>query len=155
MAKTYSLVDRVIADHPTLKFSAADDYYWSPHTKTVHYTTPSSDTDQLMLLHEVAHALLDHRKFENDIQLLRIEREAWAHVKEVLAPRYQLAMDEDLQEDMLDTYRDWLHARSKCPGCSLTGLQTGDATYSCLACDGDWRVNDARRCALRRFAATT
>ena len=155
MAKTNSFVVKLTGDFPDIHFVSSDDFYWSPSTKTVYTASVKNDQDRVTLLHEVAHALLDHRHFARDIDLLRVEREAWDYAKKTLAPRYDVMFDNDLMEDMLDSYRNWLHARSTCPLCSLTGLQTGTATYHCLGCAHDWRVNDARRCGLKRYALTT
>lgn len=152
MAKTNSLVAKLQADFPGVNFASGDDFYWSPRTKTVYYAEKSGDDSQITLLHELSHALLDHRQFERDIDLLKIEREAWDYARDVLAPRYNFAISEDVIERMIDTYRDWLHARSTCPSCSMTGVQTAEATYHCLGCSRDWKVNDARRCGLKRYS---
>jgi len=152
MAKISSLKNKLERDFPQLRLEASDDFYWSPSTSTVHYGTVSDDREALTLLHEVAHALLGHRNFKRDIDLLKIEREAWDYVRDVLGPKYGLKTDEEVVENAIDTYREWLHARSKCPHCSLTGIQTGDSQYHCLGCDRDWLVNDARRCGLKRYS---
>jgi hypothetical protein len=75
-------------------------------------------------------------------------------MRRTLAPRYRVAYDDNLIEDALDTYREWLHARSLCPTCGLTGLQTKTSTYVCMNCRCSWRPNDARQCALRRYKLT-
>lgn len=106
------------------------------------------------LLHECGHALLGHAEYKRDIELLPMERAAWDEAL-VLAAQYTLAIDTDLIEDALDTYRDWLHARSLCPTCEATGIQTAPQTYTCLACHHKWRVNEARSCALRRYSKQT
>lgn len=152
MAKTNSLVARLQADFPEVTLVPSDDFYWSPRTKTVHYNENTDGDGRITLLHELAHALLDHQQFKHDIDLLKIEREAWDYAKDVLGPRYNLSVSEDTVEQMIDTYRDWLHARSTCPSCSMTGVQTAEATYHCLGCSRDWKVNDARRCGLKRYS---
>ena len=43
--------------------------------------------------------------------------------------------DEDFVQEKLDTYRDWLHAKSKCKKCGLTGYQTKDGKYHCPRCE--------------------
>ena len=68
-----------------------------------------------------------------------------------LAPEYDVAITDELIEESLDTYRDWLHSRSLCPHCNATGVQTATRHYQCLACHHAWRVNEARTCALRRY----
>lgn len=155
MAKISSLAAKLRKDFPDVSFEKSDDFYWSPSSKTVHIGSESGPDAPVVLLHEVAHALLDHRHFNRDIDLLRIEREAWEYVRTTLAPRYDMAVRDELVEDMIDTYREWLHARSTCPHCAMTGVQTKDATYHCVGCDHDWKVNDARRCGLRRYSLTT
>lgn len=154
MVKTNSLVARLKKDFSGIRFEQSDDFYWSPNTSTVYFTPVKSTEDKLTLLHEVAHALLGHNHFKRDIDLIRIERAAWDRVRDELAPNYDIHATEDDIEDMLDTYREWLHARSTCPHCSMTGIQTDGALYHCLGCGHDWRVNDARRCGLRRYSLT-
>lgn len=155
MAKTSSLAAKLQLDFPDIRFESSDDFYWSPSTSTIHAPVITDKKDTLTLLHEVAHALLGHHHFKRDIDLIRIEREAWDYVRDTLAPRYAIPAREDDIEDMLDTYREWLHARSTCPQCSLTGIQTDTSLYRCLGCGSDWRVNDARRCGLKRYSLAT
>lgn len=152
MAKTNSLNARLASDFPTIHFETSEDFYWSPATKTVFSPEVTSDDERLTLLHEVAHAVLAHNDFKRDIDLLKIEREAWEYVRTTLAPTYGLKTDDETVENAIDTYREWLHARSKCPNCSMTGIQTETSNYHCLSCDQDWRVNEARRCGLKRYS---
>lgn len=143
-----SLVKQLAADFPHLHFVTGDDCRWRPETQTVTYAPVSSSAE---LLHEVGHAQLKHQDFSRDIQLLAMERDAWQYATQTLAPHYGIAIDDATVEIALDSYRDWLHARSLCPQCSATGVQSGRAQYRCLACRTTWRVNDARQCALRRY----
>jgi hypothetical protein len=152
MVKTNSLAVKLTRDFPKLHFETGDDFYWSPSRKTVFLGSLQSSHDAITALHETAHALLSHKHFARDIDLLKIEREAWEYAARELAPRYSLVIDPEFIEDMLDTYRDWLHARSTCPNCSLTGVQTAESLYRCVGCGNEWRVNDARRCGLRRYS---
>lgn len=151
MAVTASLLEQLRNDFPDLTFAAGEDFRWSPEERTIYYDPTAADGDR-SLLHETAHADLNHRDFTRDINLLKLEREAWSHARSVLAPRYDTEIESDVTEAALDSYRDWLHARSLCPQCGQTGLQQADRTYRCLLCDHRWRANDARRCALRRYA---
>jgi hypothetical protein len=155
MAKIDSLTTRLQADYPTVSLEAGDDFYWAPMTRTVYFKHDSTLSDRATLLHEMAHAILDHSNFQRDIDLLKIERAAWDYAKDTLAPRYDVTIDEDRVEDMIDTYREWLHARSKCPKCVMTGIQTKGPTYHCLGCNHSWKVNDARRCGLKRYSLAT
>ena len=102
------------------------------------------------LLHELGHALLKHTGYRYDIELLKMERAAWDKAITV-ASEYGVAIHEDVIEDALDSYRDWLHNRSLCPACGATGMQTAPGSYTCVACNTSWRVNEARTCALRRY----
>lgn len=63
-----------------------------------------------------------------------MESEAWDKARE-LADKYDIEVNEDLVQDELDTYRDWLHARSKCKKCGLTCYQTSDGAYHCPRCE--------------------
>jgi ribosomal protein L37AE/L43A len=143
--KSEPLVTKLVNDFPKLKFEKSDVAHWSPGKKTVFYTR--SDT---RLLHELGHAILDHTDFVQDIELIHLERDAWEKARE-LAPKYKVKITDDVIEAALDDYRDWLHARSLCPKCNQTGIQSRtNLIYSCLNCDARWTVNDARVCGLRR-----
>jgi hypothetical protein len=138
---------RVTGSAPII-FSASDDFHWDHETQTVYYN-PSEPDAAPLLLHETGHALLQHASYPDDISLLAMERDAWTEA-EKLADDLGMAIDSDLVEETLDTYRDWLHARSTCPHCQATGVQESEKLYSCLACHHKWTVNEARICALRR-----
>ena len=152
MPLTRSLLDKLISDHPQITFAEGEDFLWSPETATVYYVVDESDADAL-LIHELAHGLLEHKEYSRDVQLIAMETDAWEKAS-ALAHDYQLNLDDDTVQDHLDTYREWLHARSTCPSCEATGHQSGNNTYTCVACLGNWRVNEARICALRRYQLT-
>lgn len=147
MAKTDSLAKAVAEAFPQLTFKASDDFLWSPDEMTVYFRSDSPEN----LLHETAHGLLEHVSYKRDIDLLKLERDAWTYAKNELGPQFKLVISEDIIEDALDSYRNWLHARSLCPDCAQTGIQNGTDTYLCLGCDKSWRTNEARRCGLRRY----
>jgi hypothetical protein len=148
MPSTTSLLNKLRRDYPDLTFAEGADFRWSPSERTVFY---APQIDFGLLLHEVAHARLGHGEYSLDIELLHMERDAWEYAKTELSKTYSVVIEEEQVEHMLDTYRDWLHARSTCPTCQATGLQTKPNQYSCLACGESWRVNEARTCALRRY----
>lgn len=147
MPSTFLIVPKLASDYPEFTFAAGNNDQWQPHTKTIFY---ASD-DPAIILHELAHAILGHDAYFRDLDLIAIERDAWAHAKEHLAPGYDISITDDTIDASLDSYRDWIHARSICPSCGATGIQTGEKTYKCLACHTTWRVNEARLCALRRY----
>jgi len=139
-------------DYPEFNFTLGDDFIWSHKDKTIYYS--DNDEEISLLFHELAHAVLGHFDYKKDVELLKMEATAWDKAIE-LASKYQIKIDNDLVESTLDTYRDWLHARSTCKNCQATGLEIKKNTYKCLACDNQWRVNDARTCALRRYNLNT
>jgi hypothetical protein len=140
-------------DHPEYTFVPGDHFRWSPDSLEITYD-PSDKHVKEHILHELAHALLGHSDYDRDIQLIAIERDAWHYAKEKLSPQYKIVITDDVIQDSLDTYRDWLHARSTCPNCQATGMQDKKYQYRCLACRNRWRVNDARICGLRRYSLT-
>lgn len=148
MPSTISLISALRRDFPALHFAKGDTFHWSPDEQTVFY---ANTTDTASLLHEVAHAALGHGDYTYDIELIKMERAAWDYVVTALGPTYLVTIDGEQIEAMMDTYRDWLHDRSRCPSCEATGMQTEAKCYTCLACNSSWRVNEARACALRRY----
>ncbi len=152
MQPTKELLSRLRADHPDITIVVGDDFKWSESEQTLMVT--NNPHANVYVLHELAHGILKHTDFSLDIELIRQEREAWDYARSALGPRYGVSIDEDLVEEALDTYRQWMHARSLCPTCGLTALQTKTSTYVCVNCRCSWRPNDARRYALRRYKLT-
>lgn len=148
------LLNRLKNDYPELTFTPADEFLWSAVKKTV-YFNPEATNSIAYTLHELSHALLDHRGYERDIELIKLERDAWDYTSRSLASAYKVTIDSDLIQDNLDTYREWLHSRSSCPECNATGLQRKYRRYQCITCGNTWRVNEARVCALRRYSLQT
>lgn len=149
MPSILSLVAKLARDFPSINFTPGVDFRWSASNQTVYFD--SNSKDQAALLHEVAHVILGHQTYDQDIQLIQMERDAWEYAKNNLASSYDVDLTDDVVQASLDTYRDWLHARSQCPSCKATGLQIKKQTYKCLACATSWKVNEARLCALRRY----
>lgn len=149
-SKTPMLLHKVQQDFTSLTFTLDETFRWAPSRKTVYYTH-DVDVRPHNLLHELAHAVLDHHSYTQDIELIQIEREAWEYAQNVLGPKYSVIIDEDTIQEALETYRDWLHKRSLCPDCENNGIHTKTGTYKCFACGCQWRANDARICELRRF----
>lgn len=152
MPSTRSLLPRLTLDFPDITFAPAQRFSWSPSTSTVFYDESASN-DFATLLHELSHGILGHHTYSKDIELLSMEAAAWDKAI-ILAQTYNLTIDTDTAEGNLDTYREWLHARSTCPDCQATGYQTTKQTYHCVACHTDWRVNEARLCGLKRYSLT-
>jgi len=142
------LLHQLRADFADISFRSSDTFRWNANEKTVDFDESTEDA-ATYLLHETGHALLSHADYAADITLLGMERDAWQKARQ-LGDQYGVVIDDDLVEDALDTYRDWLHRRSTCPTCRAVGLQSGRKSYHCLSCLADWNVNEARSCRLRR-----
>lgn len=126
------LASRVRVDYPDLRFTKGARYAFRP-PRTIVIGSVEQGCD-LQLLHEIGHALLKHRDFSLDVERLKMETAAWEKARE-LAKKYGVIVDEELIQGELDTYRDWLHQKSRCPKCGLTRFQTPDKTYHCPGCD--------------------
>ena len=152
MRSMSSLIHKLKTTHTDVSFEEADQFSWSPTTRTIFYNR-SLPHAPLLLLHELSHATLGHREYRRDIELLAMDTAAWETAKQH-AETYTIRSNEDVIQDHLDTYRDWLHARSSCPNCTANGYQTEKSVYACPACSHAWKVNDARICALRRYSTS-
>lgn len=149
------LVGRLMVDYPELRFRVGKRFMFRPPRTVVVRAEPvvggfaeglvegdlaeraeggDLATWRMELLHEVGHAALGHRDFRTDPERLAMEREAWEQARR-LAAIYNIDYDKELAEAELDTYRDWLHQRSRCPECGLTRYQTRDGRYHCPGCD--------------------
>ncbi len=150
MPSTSSLLHKLATDFPDITFIAATTFSWSPEAQTVSYNLAEPQAP-VLLLHELSHGILGHHDYRRDIELLAMETAAWEKAK-TLAHTYGIVLHDTVAEDNLDTYRDWMRARSACPECAATGFQSGTNTYECVACAHTWRVNEARLCSLRRYS---
>jgi hypothetical protein len=149
MQSTISILSSLKTNYPQFSFKQGDNFLWSSSDNTIYYDRASKN-QAVFLLHELSHALLGHSSYKRDIQLITMERQAWDHTIE-LAPKYNVAIEDEMVQSTLDSYRDWLHARSTCPSCKATGVQINKFAYVCSACNHKWRVNEARTCDLRRY----
>ena len=147
------LITELQARFPQLRFTAGDQFCWSPETGEILYKTNARGSHATWsLLHETGHALLGHQSYKTDFELLRLEVAAWERARQ-LAADLGLKIDEDHIQDCLDTYRDWLYKRSICPTCSTKCLQQGDFVhYRCFNCHTTWRVTPSR--FARAYRAT-
>lgn len=129
---TGDLVKKLRVDYPDLRFVDGKKFAFRPPRTVV--VGPSEPNDSLLLLHEVGHAISSHKDFRLDVERLKMEREAWEKARE-LSAIYGLDYDEEVAEQELDTYRDWLDKKSRCPKCRLTRFQTPDGQYHCPKCE--------------------
>ncbi|MDB5165341.1 MAG: hypothetical protein JWM00_231 [Candidatus Saccharibacteria bacterium] len=152
MPSTPSLLAQVKHAFPHLSFHEGSDFHWDYATQTIVYPSVLGDGQwSAQLLHEIAHAELQHQSYNRDIELIGKERDAWEYAHSHLAPRFNTSIDNQSIKSAMDSYRDWLHARSTCPNCEATGLETKKHLYVCPACRHEWRVNEARLCGLQRY----
>ena len=137
--------------YPRLRFTPGRQFCWSPETGEIFYKEKASGQRAIWsLLHETGHALLSHKNYKADFELLRLEIAAWERARE-LAQHLSVEIDEDHVQDCLDTYRDWLYKRSICPKCTTKCLQQGDFVhYRCFNCHAVWRVTASRFCRAYR-----
>jgi predicted RNA-binding Zn-ribbon protein involved in translation (DUF1610 family) len=135
-------IEKIAADYPQFRFKPGTQEHWSPRTKTITYE-PESDNLRYGLLHELAHALLGHNSYKNDFELLKLESQAWQTAAKI-GRKYGVKIADDHIQNCLDTYRDWLHRRSKCPACGMHVLQTDSRTYKCFNCGETWQVSAGR-----------
>jgi len=136
------LLNNLSGRFPELQFVAGKQFCWSPETQEIFYKTATSDSkDTWALLHETGHALLGHRNYQADFELVQMEIAAWVRAR-VLATELGINIDEDHIQDCLDTYRDWLYQRSLC---GTQCMQQADFKhYSCFNCHAIWRVTANR-----------
>jgi hypothetical protein len=137
-------IARLSADYPNLHFKMGRQEHWSPKTQTITYN-PDEPAEKLScaLLHELAHALLNHTNYSSDFELLKLESEAW-NLAAQLGKKYSVLIDDDHIQNCLDTYRDWLHRRSTCPTCGIHTLQKDVKHYQCHNCQSTWQVSSGR-----------
>lgn len=126
------LLEQLRADFPNFKFVHGDKFVFRPPRTIV--VGPDEDSRSLLILHELGHALCGHRDFGTSVRRLKMEREAWEKARE-LCDLYGVSYEEDVVEAELDTYRDWLDKKSRCPSCGLTRFQAPDGRYHCPRCE--------------------
>lgn len=135
-ANLYSFITKLQQDHPDLKFKFGPRFSFRP-PRTIIIGPLTEELSplhfQLLLLHELGHALSGHFDYHTDIERLRIEAEAWDKAKKI-SSFYQIPYDQDFAESQLDSYRDWLHQKSLCKTCQISRYQTPDGIYHCPNC---------------------
>lgn len=115
---------------------------WSPNSRTITYDSRRLKTNngKAALLHEIGHARMGHRIYKYDMELLRMEMEAWDIARQ-LAPEHGVTIDEEHVARTIATYDEWLTKRATCPDCANFSLQKGRDLYGCFACGSIWNVN--------------
>lgn len=140
MAATF--LAKIKSDYPSLRFVSGRKFAYRPPRTIVFpdgfeeasFDVSSDTPEALLLMHELGHALCHHRSFKTEVGRLKMEVEAWEKARE-LCPTYGVFVDDELIETELDSYRDWLHQKSRCPECGLTRFQTPDGNFHCPRCN--------------------
>jgi ribosomal protein L37AE/L43A len=137
-------IGRLAHDYPDYSFEPGKQEHWSPKTHTITFN-PDQPLKKMRygVLHELAHALLEHTTYQSDFELLQLESKAW-EMADKIGHKYGVVIDHDHIQRCLDTYRDWLHQRSSCPTCGTNALQQDATTYHCFNCQTQWQVSADR-----------
>ncbi len=143
------LIQKLRQDFPDITLVPGSQASWAPESQIVTYSLDTED-GPWTLLHEFGHALLGHTTYHSDVNLVQKEAAAWEKALR-LGERYAISIADAHIQECLDTYRDWLHKRSKCPRCDNHGLQTSQSLYSCTNCQTTWKVSSARFCRPYRL----
>lgn len=140
--------------YPEIEFTEGNSFSYTYGGNTITYPINNSNTDRFSysLLHEIGHAIELHNNFKNDLELLKIERSAWENAI-IIGQKIDILISKEHIEKCMDTYRDWLYARSLCPYCHQCGLQSSTTEYTCLFCRNRWRVSKSRLCRVTRRQA--
>lgn len=146
------LINDLKTIYPDIDFKIGNSFFWSPENKEIVYNDKliKKENGKWALLHEVAHAKLNHINYDSDLGLLKLEVDAWEEAK-IIAKDFSIDIDEDHIQDCLDTYRDWLFRRSSCPNCDIVCLQLNSNTYKCHNCFMSWSVSTSRFCRPYRL----
>jgi hypothetical protein cdiviTM7_01560 len=128
--------------YPNYIFKPSSRFHFHP-PRTIYYETNLSSFKSfaLQLLHELGHAVSNHRDYHCSIERLKIETEAWQVAETIYnthsewKSQYHLSFDKDFAESHLDTYRHWLHQKSTCQKCGLTMFQNKKQQWVCPHCD--------------------
>lgn len=131
-----------VKDFPNIRFIPGRFFMWAPHNRSITYDQRRVKTanGRAALLHEIGHAVLDHKIYKFDMELIKIEMDAWDFVRQN-ADRYALTIDEDYIAECMESYDQWLSKRATCPDCNNFCLQKDRNQYSCFACGSKWTVN--------------
>ncbi|MBQ2638593.1 hypothetical protein IJF91_00820 [Candidatus Saccharibacteria bacterium] len=139
----YAFLSELISEFPQFNFIISSRFKWKyPKSIYIDAKTPTPPLYfYLQTLHELGHALSNHKDYKTDVRRLKMESEAWERARELIKTHenwtktYDITYNEDFVEEQLDSYRDWLHQRSKCKICGLTRFQKKSGKWLCPKCD--------------------
>lgn len=141
---TKEFIEQLLEDYPDFSIVKGFEEHWSPKNNAITFN-PAQTPERIRfgILHELAHALLEHKNYSSDFELLKMESETW-HLAAKVGLKYGVTISDEHIQNCLDTYRDWLHQRSKCPVCGMHVLQQDARTYQCFNCSSNWKVSSGR-----------
>lgn len=128
------LITSLKQDFPDFYFTYGKRFSFRP-PKTIVIGPDEGEKTPMLLFHELGHALSHQYSYKTAVERLKIESIAWSEGKKAYQNYHSLPpWDDDFVEENLDTYRDWLHTKSKCKACGLTMFQNQDGTWECPYC---------------------
>ena len=144
------MIAELATRYPSIAFKPGKTFMWSPQEKSIMYDPKRVEKDSGIwsLLHEIGHAIANHQSFDTDLELIKLELEAWRYARQI-GESLDVVIDEGHIQDCLDSYRDWIHARSRCPECSQINPQTESGRYACFNCQTRWKVSGSQLCSVR------
>lgn len=130
-SKNLAFLHSIESAYPDFVFKKGKKFLFRPK-KTVFYLK-ENDHFPLLLLHELAHALLGHFSYQTSLERLKIERDAWNKTRS-LCEEHSIPFDESFVEAELNSYRDWLHQKTLCKTCGLTCVEVSPESLFCPFC---------------------
>lgn len=143
-----AIIQNIIKEN---KCTPGDVFSFNSGNKTITYIPEELETGDgsLALLHEIAHMKLGHFSYNYDVELLKLEHEAWEETRR-LAKEYGIEVDENHIEECLESYDKWLKKRATCPKCGEYSLQKDKISFGCFVCDCYWKVNERKDREIRK-----
>lgn len=135
-SKNLAFLESLKKTYPDFTFRPGRKFLFRP--KTSIYYLEANNNFRLLLLHELAHALLGHFSYKKSLERLKIERDAWEKTRE-LCKTHSVPFDEDLAEAELNTYRDWVHQKTLCKVCGSTCLEVSSESLFCPFCQKEYK----------------
>lgn len=141
------IITQLSADFPDFDFTYGKRFSFRPPKNIVIGPYEGKNT-LLLVFHELGHAISGEYQYNLAVERLKIESKAWQEAKKI----YELcktndkypdlpSWDDEFVEENLDTYRNWLHTKSRCLSCGLTMLQKPDRSWYCPYCSTYCRPN--------------
>lgn len=130
-AKNLAFLNTLKSAYPNLIFKPDQKFLFRP-PRTIHYLE-DNDNFRLLLLHELAHALLGHFSYQTSLERLKLERDAWERTR-ALCQTYHVPFSEEFAETELNTYRDWHHQKTLCKTCGSSCLELNAKSLYCPFC---------------------